>query len=381
MDLVQEHIAYKVWPLASEWEMSKEVAAGSSHGGMVYLKYTFRFRNQFDEPNDDCLDAIEATSDEILGAYSKAEDEAITTAFGARGKKRLDRVFDVIGFVYPDYRYLTQKQGRKRKAATLTSTGVSKSKKIKVLTRRPRRIETADVPKLSERVETTPLAIETIPVVPSEAIADLTRELEPEKVAEKVPAQPKMMVTALPKLPATTRTPRKRRMASVLEVVLESVKTPPPSTKASCSKTEDVLEMITASTSAHAKAGPSEVVPKNLVEESLPENPSMPTPEAPSSSDLNFIVRHASGKQLSAEQVAKTKHYAKELKYPHGSLVYEGDNDDDFLYCLLDGKEINVCREMMDHMGYPKLKLGLSVMTKDHLADSLAYNILKVRIL
>jgi hypothetical protein len=29
-DLVQEHIAYKVWPLASEWEMSKEATAGSS---------------------------------------------------------------------------------------------------------------------------------------------------------------------------------------------------------------------------------------------------------------------------------------------------------------------------------------------------------------
>jgi hypothetical protein len=31
---------------------------------------------------------------------------------------------------------------------------------------------------------------------------------------------------------------------------------------------------------------------------------------------LNFIVRHVSGKQLSAEQRAKTQHYAKELKYP-----------------------------------------------------------------
>jgi hypothetical protein len=35
-----------------------------------------------------------------------------------------------------------------------------------------------------------------------------------------------------------------------------------------------------------------------------------------SQSDLNFIVRHALGKQLLAEQVAKTEHYAKELKYP-----------------------------------------------------------------
>jgi hypothetical protein len=28
-DLVQEHIAFKVWPLANEWEMPKEAAAGS----------------------------------------------------------------------------------------------------------------------------------------------------------------------------------------------------------------------------------------------------------------------------------------------------------------------------------------------------------------
>jgi hypothetical protein len=32
----------------------------------------------------------------------------------------------------------------------------------------------------------------------------------------------------------------------------------------------------------------------------------------------------------------------------------------------------------MDNMGYPKLELGLSAMPKDHLADCLAYNNLKV---
>jgi hypothetical protein len=109
-DLVQEHIAYRVWPLAHGWEMSKETAAGSSQNGLVYLKYTFRFRSQFDEPNDDWLDSIEATSDELIGAYSKAKDDTMTTAFRARGKKRLNRVFDVIGFVYPDYCYPSRKQ-------------------------------------------------------------------------------------------------------------------------------------------------------------------------------------------------------------------------------------------------------------------------------
>jgi hypothetical protein len=32
----------------------------------------------------------------------------------------------------------------------------------------------------------------------------------------------------------------------------------------------------------------------------------------------------------------------------------------------------------MDKMGYSKLELGLSLMPKDHLADCLAYNSLKV---
>jgi hypothetical protein len=50
---------------------------------------------------------------------------------------------------------------------------------------------------------------------------------------------------------------------------------------------------------------------------------------------------------------------------PRGSLVYGGDDEDDFLYCLPDNKEIHLCREMIDNIGYPKLELGLSAMSKD----------------
>jgi hypothetical protein len=73
-----------------------------------------------------------------------------------------------------------------------------------------------------------------------------------------------MKVTALPKLSATIGTPRKRRMASVLEAILESVKMLPPSyVEASGTKTEDATEVITASTSAYAEAGPSETTPES----------------------------------------------------------------------------------------------------------------------
>jgi hypothetical protein len=116
-DLVQEHIAYRVWPLIESWEMPKETITKSNEGELVRLKYTFRYRDKFDEPNDDWLKCIEVPSDELLGSYSKAEDNALSTAFGGRGKKRLNRVFDAIGFVYPDYRYPLQGQGKKRKTA------------------------------------------------------------------------------------------------------------------------------------------------------------------------------------------------------------------------------------------------------------------------
>jgi hypothetical protein len=58
--------------------------------------------------------------------------------------------------------------------------------------------------------------------------------------------------------------------------------------------------------------------------------------------------------------------------------VYGGDDEDDFLYFSPNNKEIHVCQEMADNIRYPKLELGLSAMTKDQLADSLAYNSLKV---
>jgi hypothetical protein len=112
-DLVQEHIAFRVWPLVEQWEMPKETISKSNEGGLVRLKYTFRYEGKFIEPDDDWLKCIEATSDELLGPYSKAEDNALSATFGGQ-KKRLNRVFDAIGFIYPDYRYPLKGQKRKR---------------------------------------------------------------------------------------------------------------------------------------------------------------------------------------------------------------------------------------------------------------------------
>ena len=74
----------------------------------------------------------------------------------------------------------------------------------------------------------------------------------------------------------------------------------------------------------------------------------------------------------------EARHYAQKLKYPKGALVFNGSGEEDFLYCLLDNKEIFVCREIGKRIGFPKLEDDLSILSKDELADSLAYNSIKV---
>jgi hypothetical protein len=132
--------------------MPKETITNTNEGGLVQLKYTFRFGDQFMEPDDDWLKCVENTSDELLGAYSKSEDNALSAVFGSQKKKMLNKVFDAIGFVYPDYRY--PQRGQKRKGATSGKTVASsasseptpKRKKLKVLTHRSCYIEPDTVP-------------------------------------------------------------------------------------------------------------------------------------------------------------------------------------------------------------------------------------------
>jgi hypothetical protein len=77
----------------------------------------------------------------------------------------MNRVFDAIGFVYPDYRYPLRGQGKKRKTAASATPvePVPKGKKVKVLTHRPCYIEPAVVPEFGEGASS---AAETRVIVP-----------------------------------------------------------------------------------------------------------------------------------------------------------------------------------------------------------------------
>jgi hypothetical protein len=150
-----------------------------------------------------------------------------------------------------------RKQRKKRKAAASAISTTSKAKKVKVLTHQPRHIETAKVPKLTEGPSSAsgseyPVLAkakgESAEVPKSMIIAEQekTETVEvpkrpteaKEKTAEKhelrkSTEQPKTLSpTQEPELPKVSKipaiTPKRRRMASVLDAIMESSKVQTP---------------------------------------------------------------------------------------------------------------------------------------------------------
>jgi hypothetical protein len=199
---------------------------------------------------------------------------------------------------------------------------VPKGKKIKVLTHRPRYIETATVPKLGEGTSSTAEAEQPAPAIPREELAELpkvpaagsvetakhgaeakgkaAKELE---LGETVGLPKFLSPPSEPELPkvsnAPTLTPKRRRMASVLNVVLDSTRASTPA------PTKEIVEAATIR--VETEVGPSvptEAEPAGtgqrteqgssdaslaLEKKDAPLKVRSPTPKAPSE-DLDFII-------------------------------------------------------------------------------------------
>jgi hypothetical protein len=187
-------------------------------------------------------------------------------------------------------------------------------------------------------------------------------------------------------------TPKRRRMANVLDVVLETAKSLSPAPLGKIAEASKALleaetkqaEVEAANIQAETEVGPSEptetepaVVEEKAVKEIASEEVEAAATEA-SKGSIDYIIRHASGKRLSQEEKLEALHYAQKLKYPKGALLFNGSGEEDFLYCLPNNKEISVCREIGRSIRFPTLEDGLSILSKDELTDSLAYNSIKV---
>jgi hypothetical protein len=216
------------------------------------------------------------------------------------------------------------KVGKKRKAATLAISAASKGKKIKVLMHWPRYIETARVPKLAEGTSSTAEPGYLAPVsskgesskVPrvmgQEKVESARVPKHPAKAKEKAAEEPALEESVgLPKIlspppepdlpkvsKAPTITPKRRRMASVLDTILESIRAATPaSAKEAEAETGPSVSIETGpvETWQNIEQGPSDAV-LVLGKEDAPKKVEFPSPEA-FTEELDFIIRHTSGKK------------------------------------------------------------------------------------
>jgi hypothetical protein len=141
-DLVQEYLSNKTYPTSNGWGMPKRKEVGKKQE-LVWLPYRFKFEKQFKKPCKEWLEMIE-TMCEILGNYTKKEDQFMTAAFGTRPKWRLNRVMDALNFEYLDYEKLDK--GAK---------GVKRKRVVSILNRQVARLIKEDE-KISKKAKTAP---------------------------------------------------------------------------------------------------------------------------------------------------------------------------------------------------------------------------------
>jgi hypothetical protein len=169
-DLVQEYLDNRTYPTSSGWGMSKKKEAGKKHE-LIRLAYCFKFEKQFKNPCKEWLDMIKTMCNEILGNYTKKEDQLLTAAFGTWPKRRLNRVMDALKFEYPDYERLDKR-----------AEGVKKKRIVSILSRQAARMVKEDE-KASKKTKTSP--------EPKVAVSKKRKAETPEpKITEETPSTP-----------------------------------------------------------------------------------------------------------------------------------------------------------------------------------------------
>jgi hypothetical protein len=390
-DLVQEFLAFKVFPSLKEWEMPK-LKGEKKEGELVRLPYYFKFKKYFKTPCQEWLDTIEVMCNEILGNYSKKEDQLMTAAFGTRPKRRLNRVLDALGFEYPDYENLNKGAGGQKRKRITEALNEDEKEPLKKKTPKKRKASspkqkiadeegTPASPSATDVEEILKVMTESLPAKLSPLGPQLTKFFQKEKAPEKSKK--------------TTRAKR-QRIITVTEVI---DKTPP---RASAQKTPAAEEKtnieITPSEVAAAEAASIEDLNLESTIEHIDKMLlDMATEEATTaaeeavaaasekgkeivdeaSEDEAFMFQNLVGEKLSKTEIEELKEYAKSCGYKPGALLF-GGIDDEKLDCIRDQIGAKVIGTLSKSIGFPKLETDISRYRRQHLVGSLFYSNFKV---
>jgi hypothetical protein len=145
-DLVQEYLANKTFPTSSRWGMPNKKEEGKNYE-LGRLPYRFKFQKTFKEPCTKWLELIETMCNEILGNYTKKEDQLMTAAFSSRPKRRLNHGMDALNFEYPDYERLDKGAGGAKRKRVVSILGRQATRFVKEEQKASKKKKTLSEPK------------------------------------------------------------------------------------------------------------------------------------------------------------------------------------------------------------------------------------------
>jgi hypothetical protein len=364
-----------------EWAMPK-LEGKKKEGELIRLPYHYKFKRHFKVSCQEWLDTIEVMCNEILGNYSKKENQLMTAAFGTRPKRRLNQVMDAIGFEYPDYERLdkgAEGQKRKRVASALNKDDEDQPKKkkqeseAKTVAPKKRKASTPKQKPIDEKERTSATSsateveeilkvmTETLPVKLSPLGLHLTKLFQKEKE------------------PAKTKAPRPKRQRIV--TVAEVIEATPPGASA---LKMPAIESMTATevvpleaTAEEARAEDAAEETAAATEETTAANPEKEEMTEDTSEDQAFNFQNLVGQDLTKAEKEELKEYAISRGYRPGALLF-GGIDDERLGCVRDQTGAKVIGTRSKSIDFPKLEADISRYRRQHIIGSLFYSNFKV---
>jgi hypothetical protein len=390
-DLVQEYLANRTYPTSSDWVMPKMKGTKKKYE-LVQLPYRFKFEKQFKQPCQEWLEMIETMCNEILGNYTKKEDQLMIAAFGTRPKQRLNRVMDALKFEYPDYEQLNKgAKGTKRKRivsvlSRQAARMVKEDEKIlnkrksspepKVAALKKRKAATPE-PKVTEVEEETP---STPPAAEVEEILKVMTEFLPIKLLS--PLVPELTNLLQKKdEPSTTKKmdgQKKRRIGTVME----AIEWTPPS--ASATAEANISIEAAAANLEVTLSGIDKLILGMPTEETAAaaEQVMAPMPDKgkkiadAASEEKDFDLRNLVGQELSEAEKKELQDYGISCGYQPGAMLF-GGIDEEALGCVRDRIGAKVIGTLSKSVGFPKLEADISSYQRQHIVGSLFYSNLR----
>jgi hypothetical protein len=333
---------------------------------------------------------IETMCNEILGNYTKKEDQLMTAAFGTRPKRRLNRVMDALKFEYHDYERLSKgAEGVKRKRIVSVlnrqaARKVKEDEKVlkkrkstpepKVTTSKKRKAEIPE-PKVTEVEEETPSTPPTASV--AEFLKVMTESL-PIKLLSPLGLELTKLLQKKDEPSATKKADgqKKRRIVTVMQTI---ERTPPSASTskitplASTEAPAEVNASTKAATTAEATnlesilSGIDKLLLDMAVEETAAaaEEVMATVPDKgkkiadAASEEQDFDLRNLVGQELSEAKKKELQECGISYGYQPGAMLF-GGIDEGALGCIHDRTGAMIISTLSKSVGFPKLEADIS---------------------